>query len=647
MRSRSHRCRRVWPAACGILLLAGSWTAHAQEADTSASSSPDTTFTSSVPRDSLGAAVRDSVEVLSDSAGRQLDSAAVAALADTTVLPATFGEGVGVTLFGKTVFRVWGGLGDFSPEARAERLSERLESLAGNPDINPDSIRAVDGNELTTLQIGDVIVMTVTDADAKAQLMSRTSATLEYLRIIREEIARHREQLTLRGLTESAIKALLALALMMLTLRSLRWVSSWLARQTASIRRQLVRPVRVGTVELVSQDQVARAGRALASVARWSTGLVVVYLFLTYIFGLFPWTQSWSEGLLSYALAPLRRLGTLILDAAPNVLAIAVIIVLVRWLIGVSNFIFARVEAGELALGRFHPELAEPTRQIAKFLLVVLAIMLIYPYTFIAGSPVFQGLTVFLGILFSLGSSSAISNVVAGTVLTYTRAFRIGDRIKVGDTFGDVIEKSFLTTRIRTPKNEDVSVPNSTVLSGHIVNYSVMAREGSGVILHTTVTIGYDVPWPRVHELLTQAACETDGLSDEPPPFVLQTSLGDFSVAYQLNAYTVQVKRMAMLYSTLHQNIQTQFAKAGIEILSPTYHARRDAPSTVPPPEALTGARQPEAQSLTDGADLGPVQDVPVVHAPVEPPSVDEAALDLDEAPDPGPPPIHARPPSE
>jgi len=635
-----------WAAACGVMLLAGGQTAPPQAPDSAASSPSDTALASAFQSDSLGGALftrGDSVEVLSDSAGRQLDSVAVAALSDTTALPATFGDAVKVTLFGKTIFSIWGGLGDFSPEDRAVRLGERLESLAGNPAVVPDSIRVVDGNELTTLQLGDVIVMTVTDADADAQLMSRTSASLEYLRVIQEEIDRHREQLTLKGLTSSAIKALVALLLMMLTLRSLRWVSAWLARRTAPIRRQLVRPVRVGTVELVSRDQVASIGGALGKLARWSVGLVVVYLFLTYIFGLFPWTQSWSEGLLAYALAPLQRLGALILAGAPKALAIAIIIVLIRWLIGVSNFIFERVEKGEITLGRFHPELAEPTRKIAKFLLVILAIMLIYGYTPIADSPVFQGLTLFLGILFSLGSSSAISNVVAGTVLTYTRAFRIGDRVKVGDTFGDVVEKSFLTTRIRTPKNEDVSVPNSTVLAGHIVNYSVMAREGSGIILHTTVTIGYDVPWPRVHELLIQAAIETDGMEPEPAPFVLQTSLGDFSVAYQLNAYTVQVKRMAMLYSMLHQNIQTQFAMADIEILSPTYHARRAAPSTVPPPEALYGVHQPDVHGLTDGADLGPVQDVPAVDGPV----VDEIALDLDDAPDPGPPPVHAQPPPE
>ncbi len=203
--------------------------------------------------------------------------------------------------------------------------------------------------------------------------------------------------------------------------------------------------------------------------------------------------------------------------------------------------------------------------------------------------------------------------MVAGVVLTYTRAFRIGDRVRVGEAFGDVVEKSFLVTRIRTTKNEDISVPNANVLSNYIVNYSAMAREGSGVILNTEITIGYDVPWPLVHRLLTQAARDTIGVEPEPSPFVLQTSLGDFSVAYQLNAYTKEVTRMARLYSDMHQNIQDQFAEAEIEILSPTYQAFRDGPSTVPDAVALRDIAGREAAtapiSATDGADATPEPD--------------------------------------
>jgi len=213
--------------------------------------------------------------------------------------------------------------------------------------------------------------------------------------------------------------------------------------------------------------------------------------------------------------------------------------------------------------------------------------------------------------------------MVAGVVLTYTRAFRVGDRVRVGDTFGDVIEKTFLVTRIRTPKNEDVAVPNAAVLSNHIVNYSVMARDGSGVILHTAVTIGYDVPWPDVHRLMIQAARDTAGVEAEPPPFVLQTSLGDFSVAYEINAYTREVTRMARLYSDLHQHIQDRFAEAGVEILSPTYEAYREGPSTVPDVAALRDAvARSEATApvkATDGADIAPVPETEPTEIPPPP----------------------------
>jgi small-conductance mechanosensitive channel len=264
-------------------------------------------------------------------------------------------------------------------------------------------------------------------------------------------------------------------------------------------------------------------------------------------------------------------------------MAILVVIVVIRWTIKASNWFFRHVESGTLAFPGFYPEFAEPTRKIARFLLILLGVFLAYPYTPIADSPVFQGLTIFLGLLFSLGSSTAIANIVAGTLLTYTRAFQIGDRIRIGDTVGDVVEKTFLITRLRTAKNEDVAVPNSTALQAQIVNYSVMAREGAGVIVHTTVTIGYDVPWRRVHDLLVEAARRTEGVEPAPPPFVLQTGLGDFSVAYQLNAYTRRAGQIAGLTSALHAAIQDVFAEAGIEILSPVYEARRDgSTSTVP-----------------------------------------------------------------
>jgi small-conductance mechanosensitive channel len=192
--------------------------------------------------------------------------------------------------------------------------------------------------------------------------------------------------------------------------------------------------------------------------------------------------------------------------------------------------------------------------------------------------------SVFIGILFSLGSSSAISNAVAGLVITYMRPFKAGDRIRIGEVTGDVIEKSLLVTRIRTVKNEAITIPNSAILAGHTINYTTSAKE-RGLILHTTVTIGYDVPWRQVHELLMAAARATEGVSTEEhrAPFVLQTSLDDFYVSYQINIYTAHSHKIAAIYSELLQHIQDSFQEAGVEIMSPHYRAERDGnPITIP-----------------------------------------------------------------
>ena len=616
----------LWLALASAALVSSA--AAQPAADSSQSAPPDTTSQAGLAdlADSLRTAVpvaADSVRELEGRAAASLDSAAVAALADTTAtLAEALGEGTDVRLFGKTLFQIYGGLGDVSLERRTERLSARLEDLARNRDVDPARLRVVDGNDLTTILVDDVILMSVTDDDARALGRSRPDAAVQYREAIVAAVVAYREQATLRGVLEGIAKSAAAFLLLLLTLRGLRGAYAWLGRRTAVLRGQLVRPVRIGTLEVVGRDQVAGAGRLVSRLSRLAVSLVFVYIFLTFAFGQFAWTQSWSENLLEAALSPLRSLGALLVASVDNVIAILVILAVVRWIIRLSDYLFLRVARGEAEIGGFHAELADPTRKITKFILVVMGAMLIYPYTPIADNRGFQGLTVFFGLLLSLGSSTAISNMVAGVVLTYTRAFRVGDRVRVGETFGDVVEKSFLVTRVRTPKNEDVSVPNANVLSGFIVNYSRMAREGSGVILHTEVTIGYDVPWPTVHQVMRQAALDTAGVEAEPAPFVLQKGLGDFSVAYELNAYTREVTRMARLYSDLHQHMQDRFAEAGIEILSPTYEAHRDGPSTLPDLGALHDAHaraevRPEAKA-TDGADVAEPEAVDL--APLPPP---------------------------
>ena len=240
------------------------------------------------------------------------------------------------------------------------------------------------------------------------------------------------------------------------------------------------------------------------------------------------------------------------------------------------------MEEGKLTLNNFYPDWAIPTARVINFLLYIFMLVLIWPYIPGSDSEIFKGVSVFLGLLISLGSSSAISNIIAGLVITYMRPYKIGDRVKIGENSGDVVEKNLLVTRVRTIKNEMITVPNSTVLNNSSINYSLSGKM-EGLIIHSTVTIGYDVPWRKVHEMLIEAASCTPFIEKNPKPFVLQTSLDDFYVSYQVNAYTKEPAKQAMIYSDLHALIQDIFARNDVEIMSPHYRAEREGPSTIPP----------------------------------------------------------------
>lgn len=264
------------------------------------------------------------------------------------------------------------------------------------------------------------------------------------------------------------------------------------------------------------------------------------------LFSIFPETKNFATQLFSYVWKPVKFIGKGIVNYLPNLFTIIVIVLVIR------------------------------------FLLYAFMVAMIYPYLPGADSGVFQGVSVFVGLIVSLGSSTVIGNIIAGFVITYMRPFKLGDRIKLNDTVGNVIEKTTLVTRIRTPKNELVTIPNSFIMSSHTTNYSESARD-LGLIIHAEVTIGYDTPWRKVHQLLIDAAKATSGVSSEPEPFVLETSLSDFYPVYQINAYIKDADKLNQLYSELFQNIQDKFAAADVEILSPHYTAFRNGDaSTIP-----------------------------------------------------------------
>ena len=320
----------------------------------------------------------------------------------------------------------------------------------------------------------------------------------------------------------------------------------------------------------------------LSNLLRYVIMLLQLLITIPLLFAIFPQTKGLAYQIFSYIWNPIKNILVGIVDYIPNLFAILIICFAVKYLVRLVHYLSREVEAGRLKFGGFYPDWAMPTYHIIRFLLYAFMIAMIYPYLPGAKSGVFQGISVFIGLIVSLGSSTVIGNVIAGLVITYMRPFKLGDRIQLNDTTGNVIEKTPLVTRIKTPKNEVVTIPNSFIMSSHTVNYSASARE-YGLIIHSEVTIGYDVPWRQVHQLLIEAALNTPGVIDDPRPFVLETSLSDWYPVYQINAYIREADKLAQIYSDLHQNIQDRFNEAGIEIMSPHYMAMRDGnESTIP-----------------------------------------------------------------
>lgn len=333
--------------------------------------------------------------------------------------------------------------------------------------------------------------------------------------------------------------------------------------------------IKFRSMELVTPDQITDFLLSLTRYIQSGLTLILAVMGLTYMLSFFPGTQGIASGIIESLYGIFHGFGTTLLSFVPNFITLLFILFATRYTLKLLRFFYEGIQGNRIRIFGLHKDLAEPTYQLLRFLTFALAIVAAYPYLPGSNSPVFRGITIFAGFLLSLGSTALVTNIVSGVVLTYTRGLRIGDRVKIGATTGDVVERTMLVTRIRTIKNVVVSIPNSMVINNEIINYSALTAR-DGLILNTKVTIGYDVPWRTVYDLLIRSALATPNIQHTPKPFVLQTSLDDYYVSYELNAYTSNPKRMATIYSELHQNIQDHFNRAEVEIMSPAYTAFRE-----------------------------------------------------------------------
>ncbi|MDR2394912.1 MAG: mechanosensitive ion channel family protein [Treponema sp.] len=346
------------------------------------------------------------------------------------------------------------------------------------------------------------------------------------------------------------------------------------------------RPLIIKQYRLLETKQMLNMAFFLLRIIKFVVIIFQLYLTLPMVFSLFEPTKHLASTLFGYILNPLRSTLINIVSYIPNFITIIIIIVISRYVLRSIKFFTTQIEKGKLVIPGFYPDWAEPTFNILRVLLYAFTLIVIYPNLPNSDSAIFQGVSVFVGIIFSLGSSSLIGNLVAGIVLTYMRPFTIGDRIKLNDVTGFVVEKSAMVTRIRTHKNEFITFPNMTLLTSSITNYNFSATEKEeGLILHANVTMGYGVPWPQVHEILLAAAAKTDYILETPKPYVLQTALNDFYACYEINCYTKTVAKVPKIYSQLYQNLQDGFKAAHIDLTAPTYNIRLPVESEVVSPE--------------------------------------------------------------
>jgi small-conductance mechanosensitive channel len=332
-----------------------------------------------------------------------------------------------------------------------------------------------------------------------------------------------------------------------------------------------LKPLKIKKFNILDTKQMLSVIFFAIKVLKIAVTIILLYITIPAIFALFEPTRNLAQTLFGYILTPLKDILISFRDFIPDLFVIAVTLFLVRYILRSLKFFTKQIEKGKLVLPGFYADWAQPTFNILRGFVYAFTIAIIYPHIPGSGSATFQGISVFVGIIVSLGSTSAIGNLVAGIVLTYTRSFKIGDLIKLNDVTGFVVEKSGIVIRLRTTKNEYVTFPNMTVLTSNVTNYHTSLENNESLIIHAEITEGYSTPWKQVHEILIEAALKSEYIQKEPKPYVLQKTLDDFFCRYEINAYTKEVNKLSKVYSDLYQNIQDGYAAAGLDMTTPYF----------------------------------------------------------------------------
>ena len=515
----------------------------------------------------------------SDSIKRQRQRQHIDSLRRTT-------HGSPVMVDGDTLFCLYTKKGGQSAVQRAQEAGELIELIGKKINVDPNRVYVENTDIFSDIMYDTEVLVSFTDADAMWEGISRDSLVANRKQIVVDKFRQMKKQYGMWRMVKNVLYCLLVLVAQYFLYRLTCWGFVKIEAKIQALKDTKLKSIKIQSYEILDTNQQVSLLLVASRIIKWIVVLIQLLISLPIIFGIFPSTKGFALQLLSYFLVPIKKIVLGVIGYIPNLISIFVIWYATKSLVRLARYIAGEIEKGDLKIKNFFPEWAMPTFQIVRILLYTFMIAMIYNYLPGSDSGVFQGISVFIGLIISLGSSTLIANLMAGLVITFMRPFRLGDRIKLNDTVGDIIEKTPLVTRVKTPKNEIVTVPNSFVMSSLTTNYSSSAQE-YGLIIHTDVTFGYEVPWQQVHELMVKAALATPHIEAEPRPFVLQTKLDDWYVVYQINAYTRHPEYMAGIYSQLHGNIQDIFHAAGIEVMSPHFMGVRPNDQVIMPDEFL------------------------------------------------------------
>lgn len=482
---------------------------------------------------------------------------------------------------GDTLLTVYARKGGMLPEARVEDIRETVLSLGKSLKFFVDSIYIYEGDFTTDIMAGETVVMSVTDTDGLWQNKTRQELASEYAVIIQKKVSQLHDEYGLQKKMESLLYGLLIILVQVLLI----WLTNWLYRRWRfRLLLKSTKPLEFKGYEVLTKHRMGVLFVMMLKTFRILIIFLQLLISIPILFSLFPETKALIYKLLGYIWDPITDIFSSIINFLPNFFKIVIIVLCFRYLVKGLKYLANELKTGKLKINGFYADWAMPTYLVLRILCYSFMLVMIWPLLPSSNSEVFQGVSVFIGVIVSLGSSSIIGNVMAGMVMTYMRPFRIGDFIRYGDTEGFVIEKTMLVTRIRTRKNEVITIPNSNLMTSQTSNFT-FAAQNYGVIVHTKVTIGYDMKWTLIRDLLLEAAHNTPHIVKKPEPFVRITALDDFYVEYEINAYTHRTEALSEIYSTLHQNILDNFHVNGVEIMSPHIFAHRNDLETQIPKE--------------------------------------------------------------